>query len=276
MQSLQPRRRISVKSLKNVHQGPHWQKLLFFRKGNNFTNVFLSTRRGRFHNPTENVPAKSRYDLHQCPVLIISQFLQTKVLKTFIWTLKIYFQKPCPENFTWKAAKLFSDVKKTWEQCFSRWKSFLLRSLLWTCRLQMWPTTENFQTEWLNVLAQSPKMKYNCVRKYPNLWENKKNYLQLFFPKCFSGNIEDILENSGKKSWQKAKNLALNVFEGFKAEYLFINLFSSKCFSGQRECILDNYNKKIWQKAANIALSVIKTFEVELPSKTFIFIKLLL
>ena len=48
---------------------------IFFQKENNFTNVILSTRSGRFHNSIENVPAKSGNDLHQCPVLIFLQFL---------------------------------------------------------------------------------------------------------------------------------------------------------------------------------------------------------
>ena len=89
MHFLKPRRRFSVKSLKKVHQCPHWQKLLFFQKENNFTNVFLSTRRGRFHNPTENVQAKSGNVLHQRHVLIILQFLYTKVLKISNLTPKI-------------------------------------------------------------------------------------------------------------------------------------------------------------------------------------------
>ena len=59
MHFLKPRRRFFVKSLKKVHHCPHWQKLLFFQKENNFTNVFLYTRRGRSHNPTETFQQKA-------------------------------------------------------------------------------------------------------------------------------------------------------------------------------------------------------------------------
>ena len=120
----------------------------------------------------------------------------------------------------------------------------MLRSLLWTCRLQIWPSTQSFQTEWLIVLAQRPKMRYICVRKYPKLLENTNKLYAFFFPKCFSGIIEAILENSGKNFWQKAEKLALKVFERFKIEYLSKKSIFIKMFLwAQRK-----HSRQLWQK----------------------------
>ena len=107
--------------------------------------------------------------------------------------------------------------------------------------------------------------------------ENKKTTCNCFFSKCFSGNIEAILENSGKNFWQKAENLALNVFEWFKVEYLFKKTYFHQNVSlGTENAFSTNMTKIFWRKAANIALSVIKTYKIQLPFKTLIFIKLFL
>ena len=186
MQILQPRRRTFIKSLKKAHQCSHWQKLQFFQK-NNFTNVFLSTRRGRFHNPTEKVPAKSGNDLHQSPVLIFLQFLQTKVLKYSICTPKIYFWQPNPGNFTRKAAKLFLETIFTQKPPLD----MLIEDMTNDWKFSDWMTKCFSSTSKNEIIL--------CLEISEIVGKQKQKTCSCFFPKSFSGNRETILENSGKR-----------------------------------------------------------------------------
>ena len=118
-------------------------------------------------------------------------------------------------------------------------------------------------------------MRYIYFRKIQKCWKTKKIYFTYNFsvPKCFSGNIEGILENSGENFWQKVENLALKVL----VDYPFEKPIFIKRFLWARWLhILDNSFEKIWQKAHNNTLNISIDFKFELLFEKIIFIKLFL
>ena len=97
--------------------------------------------------------------------------------------------------------------------------------------------TESFSSTSKNAI-------YMCPEISEIVGKQKQTTCSCFFPKRFSGKIKAILETSGKNFWQKAKNLALNVFEWFKVEYLFKKPIFIKMFPWAQRM----HSRRLWQK----------------------------